>query len=247
MCGDRFASGGLVDVHPARRTPSRPLMAGRCAEPDRVPRRRVGAMADTSVQKPRSGYSGASLCPGPGQPEKNSSIPRTVGGTTVRRASRHTGNLIRWGGSRAAKCCRCRTATALPGRPGIPAKRYSGWRCRRPATPQVVGDAVGPVLVADGVARPLVDGGSIGGTTVGVEAEPAGPVDQMDPVMVRPLLSDAAVAGHLDDQRALLRRSALRLEALAAGLAHELDDRVECLGRRRSDQTGDGCYRHSEQ
>ena len=85
----------------------------------------------------------------------------------------------------------------------------------------------------------------------GVQAQTAGPVDQVDlgggDICDRPLLSDAAVAGLLNDCLPLDERPVDGLEALAALGAHELDDGVFGVGRRRDRQTGGGCYRHSGQ
>ena len=118
-----------------------------------------------------------------------------------------------------------------------------------------IADPEGPEFVADLVARPLLDGGSVGGPAAGVKAETAGPVDSRwtlledGPMSDRPLLSDAAVAGLLNDRGPLVEGPVDRLEALAALVALRAGRcrRLCWPGRRRDRQTGAGCYRRSEQ
>jgi hypothetical protein len=90
-----------------------------------------------------------------------------------------------------------------------------------PETRETNGGTSGlPVLVADFVACPLLDGGSIPGRTAGVKAQSTKDVHVMENFRaggdLYPLLSGAAVARLLDNRGALAGRPVDRLETLVA-------------------------------
>src|SRR5580692_11144007 len=108
----------------------------------------------------------------------------------------------------------------------------------------IVSYAKPPILVANGVAGPLLNRGSVDGLTSSVEAKPTRPVNEMHlgggDEVYGPLLGSAAVAGRLYDGVSLVVRSIDRLQAFAVRRADQLNNLVFGQSLRCQSQNGSG-------